>query len=129
MKLYDGGKILVGLLVFLIFITFPIWYNVARGTATYKPDPKIITDAKQCVDETSYMKEFHMYKLNDWRTEVVRKNERYFTAPDGNRYEMSLSKTCMKCHSNKSEFCDTCHNYVGVNPYCWDCHVEPKEVN
>lgn len=129
MKIYDGRKVITGLIVFLIIITFPIWYNVGKGTATYKPDPKIITEAEQCVKETAYMKEFHMDLLNDWRDKVVRSNDRYVTGVDGKRYEMSLSHTCMKCHSNKTEFCDTCHNYVGVDPYCWDCHVQPKEVN
>jgi len=33
----------------------------------------------------------------------------------------------MKCHSNKKEFCDKCHNYMAVVPYCWSCHIAPKE--
>jgi hypothetical protein len=33
----------------------------------------------------------------------------------------------MECHSNKTKFCDQCHNYMGVAPYCWDCHIAPKE--
>jgi hypothetical protein len=32
----------------------------------------------------------------------------------------------MDCHSNKKEFCDTCHDYSSVTPYCWSCHIEPK---
>jgi hypothetical protein len=32
----------------------------------------------------------------------------------------------MKCHDNKEEFCDKCHLYAGVTPYCWDCHIDPK---
>ena len=27
---------------------------------------------------------------------------------------MSLSNTCLDCHSNKAEFCDRCHNYASV---------------
>jgi hypothetical protein len=47
----------------------------------------------------------------------------------GKEFEMSLQKTCMKCHTNKAEFCDKCHNYASVRPYCWDCHIEnPKEA-
>ena len=38
----------------------------------------------------------------------------------------SLSNNCMECHSNKSQFCDQCHNYVAVVPNCWGCHL-PKE--
>ena len=34
--------------------------------------------------------------------------------------------SCMSCHSNKDEFCDRCHDYLAVKPYCWECHVEPK---
>jgi hypothetical protein len=35
--------------------------------------------------------------------------------------------TCLECHSNKTKFCDQCHNYLDVQPYCWDCHLVPKE--
>jgi hypothetical protein len=40
---------------------------------------------------------------------------------------MSLQNGCMRCHSNKKKFCDECHNYMAVKPYCWDCHIQPKE--
>ena len=129
MKLYDTKKIIPGLIIFLAITTFPIWYNIASGTATYKPEPKIVTDAEQCVAEKNYMREFHMDLLNNWRDEVVRSNDRYFLAPDGKQYEKSLSSTCMKCHYNKSDFCNKCHDFVGVDPYCWECHIEPEEVN
>jgi hypothetical protein len=33
----------------------------------------------------------------------------------------------MDCHSDKTKFCDQCHNYLSVNPYCWDCHIAPEE--
>jgi len=124
---HDGGKILIGLIVFLALITFPIWYHAVQGKPPVIPDPKIITDAKQCVAPTSYMKTNHMTLLNEWRDQVVRQGARYTQAIDGKIYEMSLTKTCMNCHSNKSEFCDQCHNYLDVDPYCWDCHIEPEE--
>jgi hypothetical protein len=41
---------------------------------------------------------------------------------------MSLSQGCLGCHSNKEQFCDTCHNYAGVKPNCWSCHNVPKEA-
>ncbi|MBW2266037.1 MAG: hypothetical protein JRF28_07735 [Deltaproteobacteria bacterium] len=42
---------------------------------------------------------------------------------------MSLQNTCMSdnCHAKKTEFCDQCHDYTAVEPYCWDCHIVPKE--
>jgi hypothetical protein len=70
----------------------------------------------------------HMDLLNEWRDDVVRKGKRIYTSPGGKKYNMSLSNTCMECHSNKAEFCDECHQYAGVDPYCWNCHIEPKEV-
>ena len=41
---------------------------------------------------------------------------------------MSLTNTCLGCHSNKAQFCDQCHNYLEVTPYCWDCHVDPITI-
>ena len=31
---------------------------------------------------------------------------------------------CLDCHKNKSNFCDKCHDYMGVKPYCWECHAD-----
>jgi hypothetical protein len=72
--------------------------------------------------------------LNDWRDNVVRSDSRFLMKDGknvmvkGEKAEMSLSRTCMKCHTSKANFCDQCHNYLDVKPYCWDCHVAPEEV-
>jgi hypothetical protein len=68
-----------------------------------------------------------MTLLNEWRDKVVRGEDRIYVSASGKPFNISLSETCMNCHSNKAEFCDRCHDYVDVSPYCWDCHVEPKE--
>jgi hypothetical protein len=73
------------------------------------------------------MRPYHMDLLNQWRDAVVRDGDRIYVSSTGERFEMSLSNTCMDCHVSKVNFCDSCHNYVGVSPYCWDCHVEPVE--
>ena len=125
----DSGKIIAGLLVAVVVITLPLWYHAAFGIPTAPPQLKYPTNATECVRATPYMKSFHMDLLNDWRNEVVRDNDRYFTTADGQVHEKSLSLTCMKCHSDKTEFCDKCHDYAGVEPYCWDCHVAPEEVS
>lgn len=126
--MYDAGKVIVGILIFLALVTFPIWYNVASGEGSEAPDPKIVTSEKACVAETEYMKTSHMDILNEWRDQVVRTGNRaYHSETLGRPVEASLSNTCMSCHSNKSQFCDECHNYLKVDPYCWDCHIEPKE--
>jgi hypothetical protein len=124
--MYDGGKIIIGLIIFLIFATAPFWYTAASGETSKAPDPKIITGEKQCVEDAEFMRHDHMDLLNEWRDLVVRGGERAYTTASGRKVEMSLSNTCMSCHSNKSEFCDECHDYLGVDPYCWDCHIEPE---
>jgi len=126
--MYDGGKIITGLVVGVGLLLFPVFYNA--GKAAKAPDP-VLTEkakaAKQCVEATSYMKSDHMKLLDEWRHEVVRSDERYYKSSSGKVYYKGLQTTCMDCHSNKSKFCDQCHNYVAVDPYCWDCHIAPEE--
>jgi hypothetical protein len=130
--MYDGWKIIIGLIIFVGIATFPFLYDVGKASIP-PPDPKIDTPeiqkmaVKKCVESKSFMRAEHMVMINDWRDSVVRDGNRLYTATDGQHYTMSLQNTCMKCHSNKTKFCDECHNYVGVKPYCWDCHIAPKE--
>ena len=124
---YDAGKILVGLILFLGILTSPIWYNTVSGKATYKPEPKIVSQERQCIEPTPFMRIQHMTLLNNWRDSVVRKGAMLYEGEGGKTYDMSLTRTCMNCHSNKADFCDQCHNYLGVTPYCWDCHTYPRE--
>ena len=88
MKLYDGGKIFIGLIIFVAFAAFPFYYNIGKVNA--KPEPKTDTPAiqewekqngkKQCVESKEFMRTEHMQLLNNWRDSVVR---------DGNRGYMS----------------------------------------
>jgi hypothetical protein len=136
MKLYDGGKIFIGLIIFVAFAAFPFYYNIGKVSA--KPDPKTDTPAiqqwekqtgkKQCVESKEFMRAEHMQLLNNWRDSVVRDGNRgYMSDASHKRFNMSLQNECLKCHSNKKKFCDECHNYMAVNPYCFDCHIAPKE--
>jgi hypothetical protein len=124
----DMPKIIIGLVIFLMLIGFPIWYNVANDKAGYVPDMELPDTADQCVRDTEWMRTNHMDLLNDWRDLVVRDQQRFEANQVSQQMEMSLSNTCMDCHDNKSTFCDRCHNYMGVQPYCWDCHLEPEEA-
>ncbi|MFW5810362.1 MAG: sulfate reduction electron transfer complex DsrMKJOP subunit DsrJ, partial [Thermodesulfobacteriota bacterium] len=84
--------------------------------------------AKECIRSTAYMKTEHMQLLDVWRDTVVRDGIRTYVNEVGKEFDMSLSNTCLDCHSNKEKFCDVCHDYASVDPYCWDCHIEnPKE--
>ena len=121
----NAGKIVIGLVIFLAIVTSPMWYHLVVGAETDPPEIVLPPEGGQCVAEKAYMRSFHMDLLNQWRVDVVRRNDRTHIGPDHKEYEKSLSRTCMKCHSNKDEFCDRCHDYAGVKPYCWSCHVEP----
>lgn len=129
--MYDGGKIIVGILIFLAFVTFPFYANIGKVAA--KPEPKIDTPViqqlaeKKCVESKEFMKAEHMQLLNNWRDSAIRNVKRVYINSDGKEFIISLQNTCMNCHSNKKKFCDECHNYVAVKPYCWTCHIEPKE--
>ena len=124
----DKYKIYTGLIIFVIIVAFPFWYNL--GKASPAPEVKLTEKAKAaktCVRPIEYMKTQHMQLLNNWRNSVVREEKRIFINDSGKSFKMSLTDTCMDCHSEKAEFCDKCHNYTSVTPYCWDCHIDPKE--
>jgi len=155
--MYDGGKIIAGLVIGVGLLMFPFFYNA--GKAAKVPEPVLTEkakEAKECVAPTPYMQAYHMQLLDDWRHEVVRDGDRYYTTGEmldkrldkkiisigkdyfagvdeesqvtpGKVHYKSLQVTCLECHSNKSKFCDQCHDYMGVDPYCWDCHLEPEE--
>lgn len=124
--MYDGGKIVAGLVIFAILLTFPIWYSVASGSSAAPPELTYPEGAEACIESTQYMRDSHMQLLNGWRDEVVRSGERFYTDVGGERVERSLTNTCLGCHTDREQFCDRCHDYVDVNPYCWDCHLDPK---
>lgn len=121
--MYDAGKIIAGVLLFLFFLSFPVWYIAATGQASYVPELKVDSEEKQCLESKEYMRQNHMVLINEWREKAVREGIRTYVASDGKEYEVNLSGTCLRCHKNKAEFCDKCHNYAGVKPYCWDCHI------
>ncbi len=127
-----NGKVIIGLIIFLVLLTLPIWYNMAVGKADYRPDLEILTKntpgKDECILPAEEMRESHMELLFEWREKVVREGDRIHTTTDGRIFNMSLTNTCLECHSNRENFCQKCHDYMGVKPYCWTCHVDPKEV-
>src|SRR3989304_2441093 len=110
--MYNGSKIIAGLIIFVALATFPFLYNIGKVNA--KPELKIDTPVieqlkeKECVESEEFMKANHMQLLNKWRDMAVRDGERVYVNSKGEKYEISLQNTCLKCHSNKKEFCDKC---------------------
>jgi hypothetical protein len=124
--MYDAGKIIAGLGVFAGLVTWPVWYTAGHGKLGYVPELQKPAEAKECVETTAYMRAWHMDLLNTWRDAVVRDGEHVYVAGDGKRHNMSLTGTCLRCHAEPAKFCNRCHDYTGVQPYCWDCHRQPK---
>ncbi len=117
-------RVYIVLAIFLVVVTAPIWYNI--GKTLHVPEIKAETAGTECVESREYMRKNHMNLLNEWRDAVVRDRVKDYTSKTtGKTYEMSLQNTCMKCHQNKEQFCDRCHESVGVEAYCWKCHLEP----
>ncbi|HLZ18571.1 MAG TPA: sulfate reduction electron transfer complex DsrMKJOP subunit DsrJ [Smithellaceae bacterium] len=132
MKNKKWGLTLFGLVIFVVLVTFPLWYGAGKTS----PAPALSLDtpvinkleSKKCVEDKAFMRADHMKMLKAWRDEVVREGQREYTAKDGRKFEKSLTGACLQCHSNKEQFCDRCHNYVGAKPTCYNCHIIPEEV-
>jgi hypothetical protein len=125
--MHDAGKVIAGLVIFLGVLTSPMWYQAMKGAAAGAPELKIESKSPVCVAETSYMRALHMDLLNDWRDEAVRDGDRLYVGIGGVEYDKSIVGTCLEgCHSNREEFCDRCHQYVGAEVSCWGCHTQLK---
>jgi [DsrC]-trisulfide reductase subunit J len=123
----DRGLIWSALLLFLGFLTLPVWHNLSARITAKGPEPALPMREKQCVAPVEYMKTSHMNLLMNWRESTVRQGTRDFTARDGRHFTMSLTATCLgQCHSAKADFCDRCHTYAAVSLPCWDCHQDSK---
>jgi hypothetical protein len=126
--LHDGKKIILGLLIFLGLATFPAWYLVAHGGHGDVPELAKPVSGDRCVESKDFMRAHHMQLLDGWRDAVVREGRRTYTSRDfpGRTYEMSLTKTCLRCHADREKFCDRCHATLSVAPSCWECHDAPR---
>jgi hypothetical protein len=123
--MYDKGKVIGGLAVFLCLASFPFWYAAASGKASSYSGHTLPASENKCVESAQYMREYHMHLLQQWRNSSVRDGQKSYLAADNTTYDINLTGTCLKCHSSKADFCDSCHNYSGVAPNCWECHNVP----
>jgi hypothetical protein len=120
-----NARIIIALIIFIGIGVSPILYN--KGNASKLPTPEKPKGYTECVEDAQFMRTTHMKLLNDWRDDVLRDGgTRVGKTANGTKYIRSLQNGCMKCHTSKEKFCDTCHIYASVKPYCWDCHVHPE---
>jgi hypothetical protein len=129
--MYDGGKIIIGLVIFVVLLTYPIWSSLGRAVPAPKPslETKEIErmTEKKCIEDARFMRASHMKLLINWRDQALREGNRVYKNKAGREITISLQNTCLKCHSNKEKFCDSCHGFASVKPYCWQCHLTPEQ--
>ena len=123
--MYDKGKIIGGLAIFLCLASFPAWYMAASDKADHRSNHVLPASENQCVESAQYMREYHMQLLQQWRDQAVRQGDSTYVSSDNRTFDISLTGTCLKCHPSKADFCDRCHNYTDTAPNCWDCHNVP----
>jgi hypothetical protein len=123
--MYNKKTVIPGLAIFVILVTLPVWFNGLSAGPVPKPELPPGGE-KACVAPASEMRDTHMQLLNEWRDDVLRNGNRQYVKVGNKEYRKGLQMACMECHSNKEKFCDTCHEYASVKPYCWDCHLSPQ---
>ncbi|MBM9519936.1 sulfate reduction electron transfer complex DsrMKJOP subunit DsrJ [Desulforhopalus vacuolatus] len=126
--MYNKGLIVPGLIITVLLVTFPFWFDVFSSAESTDPTVELPPGGEQnCIYPADEMRAEHMVILNEWRDDVLRNGNRGTVTVDGKVYGKGLQLACMKCHTNKEEFCDRCHTYASVVPYCWDCHLTPTQ--
>ena len=121
----DRPVIYGGLAVFVVVITLPFWRGLESGVTTKGPELARPATARQCVASTEFMRSSHMLLLMEMRDQAVRQGNPVYVGAGHGTYTISLTGTCLEqCHGSKADFCDRCHDYAGVSPSCWSCHLD-----
>ncbi len=130
--MYNSKYVIAGIAIFLVLFTSPYWLNIASDKYEYPKQalPVGVNGEKlECVEPAEWMKANHMDLLDDWRNAALRDEKRIYISSTGKEWEASLQNTCMTCHANYENFCLNCHTQNAVEPYCWDCHIEPEGIS
>jgi len=123
--MYKRPVILLGLITFIILVTYPFWSKVGAEKTAMEIKPELPVGHTECVESKEFMRSSHMTLLHQWRDGAVREHKRTYVNQKGKEFKKSLVGTCMNCHTSKEKFCDQCHSSVGVTMDCWSCHVSP----
>jgi hypothetical protein len=118
------NKSTVAAAILALVILVPIGYYAIGDAFSRNADPfleKVDPKHTECVRDIPYMRFHHMDLLKEVREQVVR---------EGNREQITLEKisleNCMECHTNRSRFCNQCHNEVNLHLDCFGCHNYPE---
>ena len=125
--MYNAKAVIIGIVIFVAIFSSPFWTSWI-GQTYQKTGVVLPAGEKTCIEETEFRRAQHMRLLDEWRDQALREENRvYVSALDGRKWVISLQNTCLKCHSNYTEFCEKCHVANSVYPYCWTCHIIPTE--
>ena len=125
--MYNAKAVIIGIVIFVAIFSSPFWTSWIGQDYT-KTGVVLPAGEKQCIEDTEFMRAQHMRLLDEWRDQALRAENRvYESALNGKKWVISLQNTCLKCHSNYTEFCEKCHVANSVYPYCWTCHIIPTE--
>ena len=122
-KTWVGGLFLLAVAAVL---TFPMWYSRAESRPV---EPIIVPTSGECIEPVETMRRTHMKMLFEWRDSVVRtsaKDRRVYVNSKGEKFEKSLTRTCLGCHESRRTFCDRCHQQVSVTITCFQCHTSER---
>ena len=125
--MYNAKAVIIGIVIFVAIFSSPFWTGWIGQDYT-KTGVVLPAGEKECIEDTEFMRAQHMRLLDEWRDQALREENRvYESALNGKKWVISLQNTCLKCHSNYTEFCEKCHVANSVYPYCWTCHIIPTE--
>ncbi len=126
--MYNKGLVVSIILGFLLLAGLPFWYGAFTPGTGEPPKLELPPDKKECIEPVEFMRVSHTNLLSAWKEQVVREGKRTYVSSRGKEYTMSLTNTCIECHADKTKFCDRCHDYMNVKPWCWNCHNVPSEA-
>jgi hypothetical protein len=118
--------VLMGILVFVSLLTLPLTLKTIGGNVEI-PQAQVIKSENgapaSCIEDREYMRANHMKFLMKWKHQVFDGGERSYVNRQGQTFDISLTGTCLGCHSNKEQFCGACHSNIGAKIPCFDCHT------
>lgn len=127
--MYNSKYVITGIILFAVIFTSPVWLNIFSDKYNYPDVAKPVGqngETLECVEPAEWMRANHMELLIEWRDQALREEKRVYVSSTGKEWETSLQKTCLACHTDYDNFCQKCHDQNAVEPYCWDCHIQPQ---
>lgn len=126
--MYSKVYVAAFIIIFLAIVFSPYYYNITAAEFETKLPELAKPEGDHCIEDADWMEANHMDLLFEMRTKTIREpGGRYYESKTypGEIYE-GTTHQCFECHTSKADFCDKCHEYNGVKPYCWECHNTPE---